>query len=69
MMPTTPGERSALFDLRTPDGVEIPDLSNLDSLQARQRVCWLIHTGLPETTVADMVGWSVTDVRRALVRP
>jgi hypothetical protein len=42
------------------------DLSRFDCVQARARVCQLVRIGLSEHTVADLVGWSVNDVRRAL---
>ena len=43
----------------------VPDFSRLDCTEARRRVRQLITVGLPESQVADLVGWSVADVRRA----
>ncbi|MGO9717258.1 MAG: hypothetical protein ACLPV2_09825 [Steroidobacteraceae bacterium] len=43
-----------------------PDFTQLTSTEARRRVAQLAAMGLPESTIAMMTGWSVTDVRRAL---
>ncbi len=43
-----------------------PDFTRLTSTEARRRVAQLLSMGLAEGTVAVMVGWSTTDVRRAM---
>jgi hypothetical protein len=48
-----------------PPGCASPDFSRLDCTEARKRVRQLIVAGLPESQVADLIGWSVGDVRRA----
>jgi hypothetical protein len=43
-----------------------PGFIELTNLEARRRVCELIAIGLPESTIGELVGWSVGDVRRAI---
>lgn len=43
-----------------------PDFTDLTCAEAREYVRRLVCTGLPEATVADLVGWTIGDVRRAL---
>jgi len=42
------------------------DFTRLDCHGARARVSQLIHAGLSDHCVADLVGWSVDDVRRSI---
>jgi hypothetical protein len=55
--------RSAIPDRRS---MAPPDFSSLSCAAARRRVAQLVALGLPEGTVAVIVGWSTSDVRRAL---
>jgi len=43
----------------------VPDFTRLDCTEARKRVRQLITVGLPESQVADLVGWDLASVRRA----
>ncbi|MGH9644847.1 MAG: hypothetical protein ACRD3Q_20785 [Terriglobales bacterium] len=45
---------------------QAPDFTRLTSAEARRRVQQLVRQGFPEYHAADLFGWSVTDVRRAL---
>jgi hypothetical protein len=57
---------TARTEIAQPQRREPPDFTCLSSDGARRRVAQLIALGLTERTVADLVGWSANDVRRAL---
>lgn len=47
-------------------GLDAPDFTRLTCAAACRRVAQLIATGMAESNVADLVGWSVNDIRRVL---